>query len=170
MQPQTRKLVLTLGGLAAFTAVLVLGANWALTLVPAAAPPPASGPLPVPDVDVRIEGGAEGDGATYQIQKGAVDRRPLRYTINGFIPERIAIQATDDIGCLITVINQTDIGLRIGVNPHAAAGDPGADYSVIPPGETGILDVRYPGFEAMALHAHHNPAHGFSVDYGQGCR
>lgn len=173
--PSARRLAIFFGGLAVLTAAVVFGVNLALKRFgPPLAPTPAATTLPLPSVDIGVEPPASKDSGaerpTFHIQPGAVDRRAVGYTAEGFQPQHITIRATDDIGCLITVVNQSGAGLRVGVNPHDQAGDPGADYGVIPPGETGILDVRYPGFEAIALHAHHNPAHSFSADYGQGCR
>lgn len=161
-----KKIMFFFGGLALFAAALVLGADFFLRRVPA--PPP---PQPLPALQEEEEAMPDEDnGAVFQIQKGTVDRRPVRYTADGFSPARIVIQETDDLGCLITVVNQSAAPLRVGVGPHDPAGDPGANYGEITPGKAGILDVRYAGLLAVTLHNHAHPAHEFSVAYGEGCQ
>ncbi|MDP3727689.1 MAG: hypothetical protein Q8R35_03585 [bacterium] len=164
-----KKVIFFFSGLALFTAALVLGADFFLRRVPV--PPPPALPLP-PIIDEGAnDGGSNGDGgAVYHIQKGTVDHRPIRYTAAGFSPTHIIIQETDDLSCLITVVNQSDAPLRVGVNPHDPAGDPGANYGEITPGKAGILDVRYSGLLEVSLHNHQNPGHEFSVEYGPGCQ
>lgn len=167
MNSDTKKLALFFGGLAVFAAVLIAGANFLLKRVPT---PPAPQPLPAlksEDSDAALEGDG---GAVFHIQEGTVDRRPVRYTHDGFSPARIIIQETDDLGCPITVLNQSDAPLRVGVNPHDPAGDPGANYGDIAPGKAGVLDVRYSGLQEITLHNHSNPAHEFTVVYGVGCQ
>lgn len=169
MNPDKKTIVIFFGGLALAVLVLVLGANFLLKLV-SVEEKPASAPALLPKIDINLKSPEEKQEPSFQIQKGAVDKRPIIYTSEGFRPKNVIIQASDDIGCLITVVNQSPAVLRVGVNPHSPAGDPGADYGLIQPGETGILDVRYPGLNEIMLHNHLNPTHEFSVQYGEGCK
>src|SRR3989344_4398638 len=161
-----KKLILFFSGLALFTAVLVLSADFFLGRIPA--PPPASPelqrdepPQPLPALPEKGAMPNEDDGTAFHIQEGIVDHRPVRYTVTGFSPRRIIIQETDDLGCLITVVNQSDAPLRVGVNPHDPAGDPGANYGEITPGKASILDVRYSSLQEITLHSHSDPMHEF---------
>ena len=172
MNANLRTLVIFFAGLAAVAALLVFGANWLLGRVPAEAlpaPKPAGQSLPAADLPAAEPQPSEEPGASFRIQKGSVDRRPIVYSANGFAPARIAIQASDAIGCLITVVNRSERVLRVGVSPHDPAGDPGANYGEIAPGSSGILDVRYGGLDAITLHNHLVPTHEFTVAYGPGC-
>lgn len=159
-----KKLIIFFSGLALFAAALVLGANFFLRRIPA--PPP---PQPLPALQGETAMPDENGEGVFRIQKGTVDRRPIRYTAEGFSPARIVIQETDDLGCLITVVNQSAAPLRVGVGPHDPAGDPGANYGEITPGAAGILDVRYSGLLEVTLHNHAHPAHEFVAAYGPGC-
>ena len=115
------------------------------------------------------DSGQDQDAPSCKIQSGAVNRRPITYTADGFTPKNVTISETDDIGCLITVINKSALAIRVGANPHDEKGDPGSDYGIINPGQTGIMDVRYTGLSELTLHNHFNPAHEFAVVYGEGC-
>lgn len=165
---QNRNLVLFLGGLGGLVTVLVIGANYLLRLVPVE-PPPASQLLPVIQAEDTDEDTAP-SSPVFRIQSGTVDHRPVGYTAEGFSPPRITIQETDSIGCLITVLNRSDVALRVGVSPHEAAGDPGADYGIIAPGASAVLDVRYTGLPGITLHNHARPEHEFTVTYASGCK
>ena len=164
-----KKLFLLLGGAAAFAILLVLGTNALLKLIPASEPD-TGGMLPEIQSGPKPEG-IKPEPGTQTAEPGVIDRRPIIYTAEGFQPARVTVSITDqDIGCLITVTNRTASPLKVGVNPHAASGDPGADYGFIPPGHTSILDVRYAGLNEITLHHHQNPTHEFTVVYGPGCR
>ena len=158
-----RKLVIFFGGLALFAVALAVTVNFALTRMPAeeprggALPPLEQEPVPTP-------------GAVRFVNPGAADERPISYTDAGFSPREVAIQARDAVGCLISVINRSSRSLRVGVSPHAAGGDPGADYGEIAPGATLLLDVRYPGLVSVALHNHAKPEQDFTVHYEEGCK
>src|SRR3989338_9895248 len=172
--PKTRNLLLLFGGLFLFAVFLIVGTNVLLRRIEPAPAPPAN-PLPAikrGEVKMRIEGpgGAPDTGVRF-IEPGAVaDPRPVIYTEAGSAPGRVTVSATDAVGCLVTVINRSAAPLRVGVNPHSPAGDPGADYGAIAPGGSGLLDTRYPGFAEMTLHSHMTPAHEFTVVYGEGCK
>lgn len=172
MAPKTKGLLILFAGLALFVLLLIFGTNALLKLVPSGAPPPSVPLAPVEDeqndIDIRLREGEE--GTVYRIQPGGEDRRPITYTASGFQPNAVTIRSTDDIGCLITIVNRSAAPLRVGVGPHAATGDPGADYGLLQPGETGVMDVRYPGLGEIVLHNHMNSAHEFPVSYGEGCR
>ena len=165
-----KKLMLLFGGFGAFAVLLVVGVNFALKLVPVptsrtvlpqALPPPGNEESEIAPV--------EKGGGVFHIQAGTRDHRPIRYTKEGFSPRAITIQASDDLGCLITVLNGADTPLRVGVSPHDTAGDPGANYGEIQPGKAGVLDTRYSGLTEVVLHNHLNPAHEIEVAYGSGC-
>ncbi|MBI4132232.1 MAG: hypothetical protein HY474_01225 [Candidatus Sungbacteria bacterium] len=160
----SKQLILFFGGLALFAVLLTFGANFFLRRIHVEPPQPFT-PLPI------SSGGSQesDDGGMFQIQKGTVDRRPVRYGPDGFSPRTIAIHESDDLGCLITVINQSDAPLKVGASPHDPAGDPGANYGEIAPGKAGVLDVRYSGLTEIMLHNHASPAHEFVVTYGPGC-
>lgn len=164
-----RKLIFFFSGLMLFAALLVIGTNFLLELVPAEEKPVRRTlpPIEAEKNDMMPDGR---EGPLFRIQRGAVDLRPIIYTSGGFEPVHRTIQSSDDIGCLITVVNKSAAVLRIGVNPHDERGDPGANYGEIQPGETGILDVRYPGLVTITLHSHSQPEHEFSIAYGQGCQ
>ncbi len=168
--PQNKKLIIFFAGLIGVAIVLVLGVNFLLKLVPVEEE--SSGRiLAPPEAKVRLEGPDGKEAPVYRIiEPDAADTRPITYTAAGFSPSLVTIRASDPIGCLITVINRSSAPIRVGVNPHNPAGDPGANYGETPPGQTGILDVRYPGLTEISLHGHPNVAHEFRVIYGQGCR
>ncbi len=164
-----KKLLFFFGGLALFAAVLAVGVNFLLLrLTPeeqcCAVILPA-----IPYGDTPPQNGSEGAG-TRIIAPGTVDPRALSYTVSGFEPHEITVRSGDPLGCLITVANRSTLGMRLGVNPHDPSGDPGANYGDLIPGQVGIYDVRYSGFDVILLHNHLNPAQGFRVRYGDGCR
>lgn len=166
---KNKKAILFFGGLAAFAILLAVGVNFALKLVPV--PPPVS-PQSLPPLgsDEIEDVVPEERGGVFHIQEGTLDHRPIRYTQEGFSPRSITIQASDDLGCLTTVVNQSDAPLRVGVSPHGLAGDPGANYGEIAPGRAGVLDTRYSDLVGITLHNHGHPEHEFSVVYGHGCK
>lgn len=98
------------------------------------------------------------------------DPRAVIYTTSGFSRSEVTMHITDTIGCLVTIENKTTSPLRVGVGPHNASGDPGANYGEILPGELGILDPRYPGLDDVSLHDHDRPSNEFRVIYGTGCK
>lgn len=158
---KTKRAIFFLGGIAAFALVLVVGVNVLLRRVePAYIPPPPAENEPPPE---------ENDEAEFRIQKEFLDSRPVTYTLDGFSPQTLTIQEGDSAGCMISVLNRSDSAIKVGVSPHDPAGDPGADYGEISPGNTGILDVRYSGLAEISLHNHFRPEHGFTVTYGPGC-
>lgn len=168
--PSNRKLAFLLGGLGFFAALLVFGTNAVLERIPTGPPlpPPRLPPL---DAGIRFEGPNPNAGPRTNIVDAEVtDPRQVTYGTGGFSPVEVTIQASDPVGCLITVINRSASTIRVGVNPHAASGDPGADYGELLPNERGIYDIRYPGLTEVILHNHARPAHEFKVIYGQGCR
>lgn len=168
-----KKIAIFFGSLTLVAAVLVFGTNYALKFIPAEENMKQNTILPPPDVNINIENtqddGQSQDAPVFQIQSGAVDRRPIIYTSDGFAPKNVTIKQSDDIGCLITVVNKSPLAIRVGVNPHDEKGDPGVDYGILGPGGTGVMDVRYTGLDGLTLHDHLNPAHEFSVIYGEGC-
>ena len=175
MESKNKKLILLFAGIALFAAALILGTNALLERVPHTEPREGS-PLPPirRDTDIRIrapgdEGPGRTNGPSYEIKDGASDDRPVTYTAAGFSPQELTIRLDDAIGCVITVTNKSIAPLRVRVGPHDPAGDPGADYGSIAPGQTGILDVRYPGLQEIILHSHDRPEHTFLVRYGEGC-
>lgn len=159
---KTQKLILFFGGLALFAAALAVAANFALKRVPTEKaggnilPPLEQEPVPTP-------------GAVRFVEPGARDERPITYTDSGFSPSEVTIRVNDAVGCLTSVINRSSKPLRVGISPHSATGDPGADYGELAPGATLLLDVRYPGLSSVALHNHAKPEYGFTVHYGEGC-
>lgn len=160
-----KTLVLFFGGAALFATVLVVSVNAILKSVPTPAPTPASALPPIGDEPAP----ASEEAPLFRIKKGAEDRRPIRYEGEGFTPSAVTIRNTDDLGCSISVQNRSSVTLIVGVSPHDPAGDPGANYGEIAPGETGVLDPRYAGLEQVTLHNHLHPAHEFTVVYGPGC-
>ena len=175
MNHDKKKIAIFFGILALVAAALIFGTNYALKLIPAEKEARRNATLPPPDVnrnmnmEDRRDSGQGRDAPAFKIQSGAVDRRPIIYTANGFAPKSLTISDTGDIGCLITVVNKSALAIRVGVNPHDEKGDPGSDYGIINPGQTGIMDVRYTGLSELTLHNHFNPAHEFAVVYGEGC-
>lgn len=168
LTPETKKLVLFLGGIAAFAALLVVGADIFLRFVPTEQPAGAALPPVEQSPSAPHAPGASEPG---RISKpGLRDNRPIIYTDAGFQPQEITVKRGDSLGCLISVTNASSQTVRVGVNPHASTGDPGANYDTLAPGEMGIYDVRYPGMSAITLHNHLNPAHEFRVIYGEGCK
>lgn len=172
---EPKKLAILFGGLTLLVVILILGTNALLERVPQTQPLEGSALPPIrTDTNIRIQapGGTEGgrEGPIYEIQSGALDDRPVMYTAVGFSPQELTIRAGDAIGCVITVTNRNAAPLRVRVGPHDPAGDPGADYGSITPGQTGILDVRYPGLQEIIMHSHDHPEHTFLVHYGEGCR
>ena len=168
-----QKLMLLLGGALLFAAFLIAGTNALLKLVPQAEPAgPAETLAPPGEGHIRFEGPDERQSPkTFFIEPGQVqDPRPVTYTDAGFQPTELIVQASDAVGCLITVINRTVTPLRVGVNPHAVSGDPGADYGELAPGESGLYDVRYPGLTEVILHNHARPAQELKIIYGTGCK
>lgn len=164
---KSKKLMLFFGGLTLFVILLAIGVNFLLKLVPVPAPVPPPSPPALGSDETKA---SEESGGVFHIQAGTVDHRPIRYTQEGFSPRSITIQASDDLGCLITVVNQSDAPLRVGVGPHDPAGDPGANYGEIQSGKAGIIDARYADLEGITLHNHARPEHEFSVIYGPGCK
>lgn len=163
-----KKTIWFFGGLAAFAAVLIAGTNIILKSVPAEKP---TAETSLPPLDRTREDKPYEKGTEYNVTGSKIiDSRAIIYTDSGFAPPITIIKANDAIGCLITVENHSSRRIRVGVNPHREAGDPGADYGELAPGETGIYDVRYPGFSEISLHNHFEPLHGFAVVYGEGCR
>ncbi len=176
MESKNKKLIFLFAGAALFAAALILGVNALLARLPHAPPSEGSPLAPIRrDTDIRIRApGDKGPGRTtgpiYEIKNGGVDDRPVTYTAAGFTPAELTIRSSDPIGCVITVTNTSAAPLRVRVGPHDPAGDPGADYGSIAPGQTGILDARYPGLQEIVLHSHDQPEHTFLVRYGEGCR
>lgn len=169
MIPNSRRTFVFLGGLALFALLIIFGADTLLKRVPASqSVPPPSSPETEPAPDSAP--GVEENSAPFSIERGAEDRRPLIYGSGGFQPTALTIQETDDLGCVITVINRSSTLLGIGVDPHNPAGDPGANYGEIGPGERAIIDTRYNVPNGVRLHNHLNPEHGFAVTYGPGCQ
>lgn len=173
---EPKRLAILFGGLTLLVVILILGTNALLERVPHTQPSEGS-PLPPirRDTDIRIQApGDKGPGRTkgpiYEIKNSGVDDRPVTYTESGFTPAEFTIRSSDPIGCVITVTNKSVSSLRVRVGPHDPAGDPGADYGSIAPGQTGILDVRYPGLQEIILHSHDQPEQTFLVRYGEGCR
>ncbi len=166
---KNKKALLFFGGLAIFAVLLVVGVNFALKFVPVP-PPVLPQSLPPLDNNGAKVAPVEERGGVFRVQEGTVDHRPIRYTAEGFSPRSITIQSSDDLGCLITVVNQSDVPLRVGVSPHDAPGDPGANYGEIQPGRAGVLDTRYSDLDGISLHSHSRPEHEFAVMYGVGCR
>lgn len=170
-----KKLILLFGGIVLFAAVLILGTNMLLKLVPQEQKPEGSALPPIQtDTNIKIQApggtGTGREGPVYEIKSGAPDDRPIQYTTAGFSPQELTIRSSDVIGCVITVTNKSDAPLRVRVGPHDSVRDPGADYGIIASGETGILDVRYPGLTEIIMHNHDRPEHTFLVRYGEGCR
>lgn len=164
---ETQKLVLFFGSLALFAAVLAIGTNLLLKSLPQ----DGASEVTLPPVKTEGERPPESDGArTKVIAPGTVDPRAIRYTETGFEPVLVTIRASDPIGCLISVINRSQRPIRLGVNPHAETGDPGANYGELAPAETGIYDVRYAGFVEILLHNHSAPSHELKVMYGASCQ
>lgn len=159
-----KKLIIFFGGLAVLVALMVAGAN----LAPKRLVPEDRGErtlLPAIQEETMPE------GATKIVEPATVaDTRPITYTATGFEPRETTIKSSDAYGCLVSVVNRSAAKIKVGVSPHAAAGDPGADYGELSPNEIGIYDVRYPGFETATLHNHFQPEHEFKVTYGGGCR
>lgn len=169
MIPNSRKAFVFLGGLALFALLLIFGADTLLKRVPTprpVLPPPDTETEPTPDSAPEVGE----DGAPFRIERSAEDRRPLIYGSGGFQPAALTIRETDDLGCAITVINRSSTLLGIGVDPHNPAGDPGANYGQISPGEGAVIDTRYNLPNGIRLHNHLNPEHGFAVTYGPGCQ
>lgn len=163
-----KKMIWLFGGLAAFAAVLIAGTNIILKSVPAEEP---AAKTSLPPLDRTREGDSYKKGTEYSITGSEIiDSRAVIYTDAGFAPPVTVIKTSDEIGCLITVENRSSRKIRVGVNPHRDAGDPGANYGELAPGTTGIYDVRYPGFSKISLHNHFSPAQGFAVVFGEGCR
>jgi hypothetical protein len=167
-------------GLAGTALVLGVGTVATLKLLPAPAPPPPTQlpPLPLdPEGTIHLAPPADGAPSTTPensrfeiIESITGNPNPIRYTGEGFQPRQKTIQASDPLGCLVTLINGTAEPLRVGVGPHADRGDPGADYGVIPPQESKFLDVRYPGLTEIELHNHARPRDTLYISYGSGCR
>lgn len=163
-----KKAVWFFGGLLAFAVILIAGTNITLKSVPAEEPATETS---LPPLDRTRENKPYEKGTEYNIIGSEItDPRAVIYTDAGFAPPGTVIKANDAIGCLITVENHSSRRIRVGVNQHREAGDPGADYGELAPGETGIYDVRYPGFSEISLHNHFQPAQEFAVVYGEGCR
>ncbi len=168
--PPNQKLAFLLGGLGLFAAILILGTNAILQRIPAEPPPPSPN-LPPIDAGIRFEGpNPNASPRTNIIDAEVTDPRQITYSESGFSRATLTIRANDPIGCLITVLNSSTNTIRVGVSPHAATGDPGADYGELAPNESGIYDVRYPGLTDVTLHNHVNPGHEMKVIYGEGCR
>lgn len=160
---KTRRLVIFFASTAGFVLVLIFGTSMLLKFIPAEAPR-APTPIPTP-----VGNQEKGTGTKSRITNDAGDTRPIIYAENGFTPTAITVYVADSIGCLISVINKTDRPLKVGVSPHDPAGDPGANYGIIQPGGTGIMDPRYPGLTEVGLHDHNMPEHELRVHYGLGC-
>ncbi|MEK7464781.1 MAG: hypothetical protein AAB591_00010 [Patescibacteria group bacterium] len=165
-----QKFVLFFVGLAGFAALLVLGTNAALKLVPPEEHSREPKTLPPIDATVRIEAPDNSSSVRTNIIESPVDSRPINYTATGFTPAELTVRASDPIGCIITVTNQTAQQIRVAVSPHAASGDPGVNYGELAPGETGIYDVLYPGLTEISLHNHLRPEQEMKIIYGEGCR
>lgn len=150
-----------------FLLALAFGTN---TILKRLAPPPgdSKATLPAPNANGAspqnpLEGSATGSPVP-------VDSRPVRYSETGFEPTTLTVKSSDALGCLITIINASKTSLQVGVSPHRESGDPGSHYKAIKPGESIILDPRYPGLNNIHLHSHDRPEHKFRVEYGQGCQ
>lgn len=164
-----RRIIFLLGGLAIFTALLIIGVDVGLRFLAT----PTQNTIPPQNTEndsIRIENPGGGSNTKVEIlDEVPSDPRAILYTETGFSPKEITINITDSIGCLITVLNKTKDPLRVGISPHTQAGDPGANYGEIAFGETGILDVRYVGLPGVSLHNHEKPSSEFHVTYGEGC-
>ncbi len=167
-QAQGKTLLWFFGGLLAFAVILIAGTNVILKSVPTEQPATNTS---LPPLDRTHENQPPKGGTQYNITDANVtDPRAIIYTNAGFALSTTTIKASDPVGCVITVENHSNRTIRVGVNPHRDAGDPGADYGELAPGAVGIYDVRYPGFSEISLHNHFQAAHGFTVIYGEGCR
>lgn len=162
--------VLFFVGLALFAALLVLGTNAALKLVPPEERAREPKTLPPIDATVRIETPDNSSSVRTNIIESPVDSRPINYTATGFTPAELTVRSSDPIGCIITVTNLTAQPIRVAVGPHAASGDPGVNYGQLMPGETGIYDILYPGLTEISLHNHLRPELEMKITYGEGCR
>lgn len=170
MTSNNKKLFLFFGAMFLFAAVLTVGAGFVLKKIPIDSRP--AGAVERDPVLPNI-GGAEGKPASSisDIRDPAeMDNRPIIYAESGFSPGEITIKASDALGCVITARNKSNKIIKVGANPHAASGDPGANYGELAPGEVGIYDVRYPGLTEITLHNHFNPAEKFKIIYGEGCK
>ena len=163
MPTDFKNIAIFFSGLLVLVIVLVAGTNFLLRRVPTTTPVKPT--LPANDTGAPFENSPARINPAEQS-----DPRPIIYTPNGFAPQTPTVQVTDAMGCLITLINRSETPLRVGVNPHSAKSDPGANYGTILPGESGILDVRYIGFNAITLHNHSKAEQEFSVKFGEGCK
>lgn len=163
-----KKLIIFFSGLAVFVVLMVAGANLALKRL---VPEDRGERTPLPAIRDGQAPAEIPEGATKIVEPATVaDTRPIIYTAAGFEPAETTIKSSDAYGCLVSVVNRSAAKIKVGVGPHAAAGDPGSDYGELAPNEIGIYDVRYPGFEAVTLHNHFQPQQQFKVVYGEGCR
>ena len=164
-----KKLLFFFGGLTIFAAALAVGVNFLLLRL---TPQEECCGVILPAIqygDTPPQNGSDGVETRIIVPRTA-DPRAVSYTVSGFEPHEVTVRSGDLLGCLITVVNRSTLGMRLGVNPHDPSGDPGANYGDLIPGQVGIYDVRYSGFDVILLHNHLNPAQEFRVRYGDGCR
>ncbi len=166
-----QKIFILLGGLALFAIMLVIGVNALLKSVPVGNQPKSkTNAIAPPGSTIRIEAPNGDPNAKVNIlDTSPEDPRLVTYTENGFSPNAVTVKITDSVGCLVTIRNKTTRSVRVGVNPHNPAGDPGANYGEIAPNEDSIIDPRYTGLPGIILHDHAKPANELAVSYGAGC-
>ena len=95
------------------------------------------------------------------------DRRLTPFTYHGKVLMLRCNRHTDRPSEFVFDVVAVASQLTAAGMPHVA--EDKADYGVISPGETAILDVRYPGLSRITLHNHFSPQHDFMVGYGPGC-
>jgi hypothetical protein len=87
----------------------------------------------------------------------------IYYKSGSFTPAVIHMKDNaENDGCLLTLVNEGENDLKIGLSPHNENGDPGSDYPPVPPGGKLIFDPRYRVTE-IKFHDHKNPSSGFEV-------
>ena len=87
-----------------------------------------------------------------------------------FRPARVLRDGSGSIGCLVVLVNRSIVPLRIGLNPHNPAGDPGPNYGTIAPGDKLIFDPRFVGITGFRFHNHANPQQEFFIELGPKCQ
>ncbi|MFY9462402.1 MAG: hypothetical protein WAP51_04340 [Candidatus Sungiibacteriota bacterium] len=92
------------------------------------------------------------------------------YDGQAFRPARVLRDGSGSIGCIVVLVNRSIIPLRIGLNPHNPAGDPGPNYGTIAPGDKLIFDPRFVGITGLRFHNHASPEQEFFIELGPKCQ
>ena len=92
------------------------------------------------------------------------------YDGKSFQPPRVFRDGSGSIGCLVVLVNRSGSPLKIGLNPHNPARDPGPDFGFTASGDKLIFDPRFNGISELKVHNHEKPREEFTIILGPKCQ